>query len=61
MPVLCFFLGRRFRQYYCFWLLVTLFPLSDDGGVLVAVTTCAVLRGGGYYSVPALSERAPIL
>jgi hypothetical protein len=31
-----------------------LFPLSD-GGVLVAVSTCAVLRGGGYYLVPALS------
>jgi hypothetical protein len=41
MPVFCFFLGRRF-------------PLSD-GGVLVAVSTCAVLRGGGYYLVPALS------
>jgi hypothetical protein len=38
---------------YFFWLLVTLFPLSD-GGVLVAVTTtCAVLRGCGYYLVPA--------
>jgi hypothetical protein len=50
-----FFLGRRFRKtIYCFWLLVTLFPLSD-GGVLVAVTTCAVLRGGGCYSVPAVS------
>jgi hypothetical protein len=30
------------------------FPLSD-GGVLVAVSTCAVLRGGGYYLVTALS------
>jgi hypothetical protein len=35
---------------------VTLFPLSDGGRVLVAVTTCAVLRGGGYYLVPALSD-----
>jgi hypothetical protein len=42
----------------CWWsvkvALVTLFPLSD-GGVLVALSTCAVLRGGGYYLVPALS------
>ena len=53
MPVSVFFPWTQV-PYYCFWLLVTLFPLSD-GGVLVAVTTCAVLRGGGYYLVPALS------
>jgi hypothetical protein len=31
MPVLCFFLGRRFRTTVSFWLLVTLFPLGDGG------------------------------
>jgi hypothetical protein len=34
---------------------VTLFPLSDGGVRLVAVTTCAVLNGGGYHLLPALS------
>jgi hypothetical protein len=55
MPVLCFFLGRRFRTLFV-WLLVTLFPLSD-GGVLVAVTTCAVVSG--YYFVASVECGLP--
>jgi hypothetical protein len=58
LSYLCFLLGHRFCTTVFDWLLVTLFPLSD-GGVLVAVTTCAVLRGGGYYLVPAVECGLP--
>jgi hypothetical protein len=42
MPVLCFFLGRRFRTTVFGCLLVTLFPLSDGGGL---VDCCDYLCG----------------